>query len=311
VDFLWIVLSLGLGLFLGWKRILPGFVNNWIGPIINIALILLLFAMGAQMGGDREILTQLDRIGLHAFCLAVGSILGSLLMVKLFWKEDTNLPEMAEGNKTQQENPKGGGFLLLLIILALGLGGLSGFFIPGLWFNYLDQAVIYALALLLLGIGLDLGRDPRLIKNIFRAGGKNLLLPLWIALGSIVGAVLTGFLIGLAGFEAAAVGAGFGWYSLSAVIISGVYNVELGTLAFLTNISREVLAILTLPLVAKILGQGATIAPGGATSMDVTLPLIKKVAGNRYVLPAFISGATLSLMVPLLVSLFIWLAGFF
>jgi len=55
----------------------------------------------------------------------------------------------------------------------------------------------------------------------------------------------------------------------------------------------------------KYLGRLISIAPGGATTMDVTLPLIKKTAGDEMVLPALINGIVLSALVPILVPLFL------
>ncbi|MBS3786966.1 LysO family transporter, partial [Candidatus Bipolaricaulota bacterium] len=55
----------------------------------------------------------------------------------------------------------------------------------------------------------------------------------------------------------------------------------------------------------KFLGKIVSIAPGGATTMDVTLPLLKEIGGEEIILPAFFSGAVLSSLVPLLVPLLI------
>jgi uncharacterized membrane protein YbjE (DUF340 family) len=100
--------------------------------------------------------------------------------------------------------------------------------------------------------------------------------------------------------EAGAVGAGFGWYTLSAIIIAP-YQAELSVLAFLTNIMREIIAILTIPVIAKRLGYITAIAPSGATAMDTTLPIISKHTSGETAVLAFATGLTLSLMVPVLV----------
>ncbi|MBD3158883.1 MAG: DUF340 domain-containing protein, partial [Candidatus Lokiarchaeota archaeon] len=49
----------------------------------------------------------------------------------------------------------------------------------------------------------------------------------------------------------------------------------------------------------------ASIAPGGATTMDIGLPIIKKTAGDELVIPAFVSGVVLTGLVPILVPLVI------
>ena len=294
---------------MGFFKIIPGRWRPIVGISINLALALLLGAMGAKIGSNRELWAELDRIGLQALVLAGSSIVGSLLFLQLLGPRRKWI--QAGPADFEVEGGKGRLFLLLFVLISLALGVVAGIFLPPSWEAYLDQVIVYALALLLWGIGLDLGFNPRILKSLGRLGWRILLLPFLIAVGSIGGAVMAGFLLGLAGNEAAAVGAGFGWYSLSGVLLTGLHSVELGTLAFLTNVFREVLAILSLPLIARFLGQLAAIGPGGATTMDVTLPLIKKVAGEEVVLPAFFSGAVLSALVPVLVPLLLALGSFF
>lgn len=89
---------------------------------------------------------------------------------------------------------------------------------------------------------------------------------------SVAAAVLAGLLLAMPLKEAVAVGAGFGWYSLSGVLIAATHSVELGATAFLANVARELMAFLLIPLLVSRVGKLAAIAPGGATTMDSTLP---------------------------------------
>ena len=194
-----------------------------------------------------------------------------------------------------------------MTLLAAGsvVGGmlLGYLFLDASALDFLDHLVTGALWLLLFGIGLDLGRTSGLLSRIRGLGWSVLAVPLAIALGSILGtAVVAGFL-GLSLREGAAVGAGFGWYSLSAVIITQSYDVSLGATAFLANVFRELLAIVLIPVVAAKIGHLAAIAPGGATTMDVTLPLVAKCSTKEITMAAFVSGVVLSALVPVIVPL--------
>jgi uncharacterized membrane protein YbjE (DUF340 family) len=80
-------------------------------------------------------------------------------------------------------------------------------------------------------------------------------------------------------------------------------RVELGALAFIANVLRELLAIICIPLAARYLGSLVAIAPGGATTMDTTLPLIAEATQNEATVAAFINGAILSALVPILIPL--------
>jgi len=175
----------------------------------------------------------------------------------------------------------------------------------GFWANNLDLVSAIALNILLFTVGLDLGRNREVWFKIRSLGWRVLLLPLGIALGSLVGAAAISLLINIPLNHGAAVGAGFGWYSLSGVMLKELVNVELGTIAFLSNVFRELMAVVLIPFLALHFGGVTAVAPGGATCMDTTLPLVSKAAGTDIALMAFISGAVLSGLVPLLVPLLV------
>jgi len=103
--------------------------------------------------------------------------------------------------------------------------------------------------------------------------------------------------------EVLAVGAGFGYYSLSSIFISRLHNDSLGVIALLSNILREILTLILVPLLVKYFGKLAGIASGGATSMDTTFPVISKYSGKDYAIISLFSGIVLTMLVPLLVTL--------
>ena len=193
------------------------------------------------------------------------------------------------------------------ILIAVALGILAGiFWIPSTLLPHMGTLITIGLSLLLLFVGIDIGRQRDLFRKLKEMGLKILLVPLMVAIGSILGTIAGSFFLQIPWHEAGAVGAGFGWYSFSAVELSK-HSAQLGTLAFITNISREVMALLAIPLVARYIGKLESIAPGGATTMDVTLPIIARATDGNVAVIAFISGVMLSLMVPVLVPLMMML----
>ena len=72
------ILALTLtGVILGrWRRLPPG-IAAATGTMIIAGLIVLLLAMGAQIGSNRELAAQLPTLGLQAFLLAMATIVGS------------------------------------------------------------------------------------------------------------------------------------------------------------------------------------------------------------------------------------------
>jgi uncharacterized membrane protein YbjE (DUF340 family) len=189
------------------------------------------------------------------------------------------------------------------IIAALVLGilvAVSGL-VPGAVSANLDTILTAMLCLLLFIIGLDLSQNRTVVAEIKRMGIKILLLPLFIACGSIVGGLAASYLIGISPAYGMAIGAGFGWYSLSGIMLTTMVGADVGTMALLSNVFREILSIMILPFVVKYLGKIPAVAPGGATTMDTTLPFVVKYAGSEMSIIAFVSGVVLSILVVFLV----------
>ena len=99
-------------------------------------------------------------------------------------------------------------------------------------------------------------------------------------------------------------GSGFGYYSLSSIFITEYKGAELGTIALLANISREILTLLAAPLLVRWFGNLAPISAGGATTMDTTLPIITRTAGQQFVVVSIFHGFVVDFSVPFLVTLF-------
>ena len=109
-----------------------------------------------------------------------------------------------------------------------------------------------------------------------------------------------------------AVGSGFGYYSLSSVLIADLKSATLGvqgaaelaTVALLANVVREMIALFGMPLFARWGGPLAPISVAGVTSMDVCLPSIARYSGSDLVPLAILHGIVLEVCVPILVGAF-------
>lgn len=99
-----------------------------------------------------------------------------------------------------------------------------------------------------------------------------------------------------------AIGAGFGYYSLSSIFITEYKGPELGTIALLSNIMREIITLLCAPLLVRWFGNLAPISAGGATTMDTTLPIITRFAGQPFVVVSVFHGFVVDFSVPFLVT---------
>lgn len=194
------------------------------------------------------------------------------------------------------------GSLIILAFFTAGLiGGIFRFF-PEWLLN--EDLTTYALYSLMFLVGISIGSDKGAFHILKKMKFKVMLVPMVVIVGSLAGtAFVSMFLSGISSNEAMAVGAGFGYYSLSSIVISQISGEELGVVALLSNIMREIITLLAAPLMVTYFGKLAGIASGGATAMDTTLPVIVKFSGKEYGIIAVFSGIVLTAIVPVLVTL--------
>jgi len=130
--------------------------------------------------------------------------------------------------------------------------------------------------------------------------------PLLTVLGSLAGGALTFYALGqsLSLSNALALSSGFGWFTLSSVLIGKHAGQALGTIALLTDLFRELLAIVLIFATGRRFSY-ASIGASGATALDSTLPFIKQSCRTEDIPLALISGLALSLTAPVLISFFL------
>ncbi|ENW81421.1 hypothetical protein F909_02712 [Acinetobacter sp. ANC 3929] len=135
---------------------------------------------------------------------------------------------------------------------------------------------------------------------------KILLVPVAAFVGSCLAALLNYFILSndYDLNEVMALAQGYGWYSMSGILFTELHSAKLGGIALLTDLFREIFAILLMYCLGWRFPRSA-ISSAGATSMDVTLTMVKQSCGTHYVPHAMMSGLILSLLAPLLISLFL------
>ncbi|MBQ9499117.1 MAG: lysine exporter LysO family protein [Bacteroidaceae bacterium] len=163
----------------------------------------------------------------------------------------------------------------------------------------------YVLCALLFAVGMSVGIDGSMVQRFCALNPRLAWLPVCSILGTLAGSVVAWLLVPREVTEVLAVGSGFGYYSLSSILITEYSGAELGTVALLANITRELFTLLAAPLMVRFFGTLAPIAAGGATAMDTTLPIISQTAGREYVPVSIYCGFVTDFSVPFLVTLFL------
>ena len=295
-------------------------------PIIAVTWLLLLF-LGLETGSDREVIGALPSIGLASAALSIGGVAGSCILAWLLWKYmDGNVGEaLPEAGQGARETGAGGDLQAVSgldmgtgrrISVWSGMGGslvILGFFTLGIILGLAGlpagQSIVHklsfwSLCILMAMVGMSVGGNPELVSSIKSMNPRIALLPIATILGTYAGCIIVNLFLGHSIADVLAIGSGFGYYSLSSVLISSSRGPHLGSIALISNIIREVFTLLCAPVLARIAGPLAPISSGGATTADTTLPIISSCCGDKFVLISIFHGFAVDFTVPFLVTLF-------
>lgn len=164
-------------------------------------------------------------------------------------------------------------------------------------FSQYSDVVLY---ILMFSVGISVGMNKSVFAKIRQYHIKIFLIPAGIIVGTAAGGFVCSLLLGEPLGNSMAVVSGLGWYSLSGVLVTSMINAQMGSIAFLSNLLREILSFVTIPWIAKHLNHYSAIAPAAATSEDTTLPMLMKYTSEEVVVLAVFNGVACSVMVPVL-----------
>lgn len=194
---------------------------------------------------------------------------------------------------------------MLGIIIAILIGIISGLlFKSSFLLDTVDIFIKLGLSLLLFFVGIDIGNYKDLIKSLKKIKKKVIFLPITTILGSLLGGFISSLFLSLSSSETIAISSGMGWYSFSAIELAKI-DANLGALAFLANVFRELLAILLIPFIAKYLGGYEAISCAGAPAMDSLLPFINRNTLASMAIVSFYSGLIITFVIPILLPFLI------
>ena len=195
------------------------------------------------------------------------------------------------------------GSLIIIAFFILGIVYGIMHWLPDL--KALGNVSFLTLCALLFCVGITVGNNTTIIDTFRRLDRRLMLLPLMTIVGTLSATAIAS--IGLPHrslTDCLAIGSGFGYYSLSSIFITQYRGPELGTIALLANIIREVFTLLGAPLLVKYFGPLSPISCGGATTMDTTLPIITRTSGQDFVILSLFHGFLVDFSVPFLVTFF-------
>ncbi len=195
-----------------------------------------------------------------------------------------------------------------VIVSSVIVGIASGYFwLPDAFIAATDLLLKIFLCTLLVFVGIDLGKDGSVLDSIKTAGARLLLFPVAVTIGTMLGCAIGSLFLPISLIDSLMVGGGFGWYTLSPIILSD-YSTEIAAVSFMHNVFREMIGIITIPIIARYIGYIECIALPGAAAMDVCLPIVDKSTEGKAVAFSFVTGVVLSIVVPVILPILIQIA---
>ena len=292
-----IFIAIGLGYFLAPKlsQQIKQFVFKILPYFSYLLLISVAFELTQALNHISDPAAILPPALLIAFTTSVGSFFICLITYKLIDRQSIQGKISLHLFINALKN-------IAKAFLALGLGILLGILVTQsnlqIAFNSWYLLLIF---IFLIGVELAFTQFDRSWLS-----WKVLLVPAAAFVGSCLAAIVN-YLILSNHFnlnEIMALAQGYGWYSMSGILFTELHSARLGGIALLTDLFREIFAILLMYCLGWRFPRSA-ISSAGATSMDVTLAMVKQSCGTHYVPHAMMSGLILSLLAPLLISLFL------
>ncbi|MDU2732465.1 MAG: lysine exporter LysO family protein [Mixta calida] len=290
-----ILLPLVIGYLLPLKS--PG-LQRLLNRLLSWMVYIILFFMGISLAFLDNLAANLLAI-VHIASVSVIAILAcNLIALRLLekrrpWRHQHHQEALPSRLHMALESLK----LLGVVVLGFLLGLTDWTFL-----HHATEASEYALLLLLFLVGLQLRGSGMTLRQIV-LNRRGMIVAAVVCLSAFVGGILAALMLGLPLTTGLALASGYGWYSLSGILMTESFGPVIGSAAFFNDLLRELLAIMLIPALIR---QHRSSALGlcGATSMDFTLPVLQRAGGIEIVPAAIVHGFALSLAAPVLIALF-------
>jgi len=293
--------SLAAGLFIGYGNILAKKTQIFLGKLFNNIFLIMLMLLGANIFSSELVVNNISSIGILAVLLTasicVSSVLLTLILVSWLYpdgeKQDEKKHIEADPINLKQA---------ITPVFAILFGAFLEMVNLNLPISY-ERWIYWLMISLILGIGIDIGRNREELGLIKGIGWLGFIVPFGALAGSIVGSLIFGLVTGIPSKVTVAIGAGSGFYSVTAPLVAQAAGAEYGALALIANFLRETFTIILLPLITLRFRHPALVSVGGATTMDTTLPIIARSLGAKTAMIGLVQGIILSIIVPILLPI--------
>ena len=266
---------------------------------LSYLVFIILTLIGIELSQVEGLGSQVGEITLYVTVLALLTIGTGLFGLMLF---DHLKPWHAKKPvaKSKEHRVSIRGSLAQVICVVIGF--VIGYFLPATYMPPENtMTVLLMILILLVGIGLK-GSGITLKEVLLNKRGVEMSVIFTLAV--LVGGLLFALLFSEVSWtKGLALASGFGWYSLSAIVMTDAYGAIWGSVALFNDLIREFFALIFIPVFMRKY-PSASVGLGGATSLDFTLPIIQQSGGLKVVPLAIRFGFIINIVSPVLMVVF-------
>ena len=298
MDSLITLISILTPLFIGFFIRVPKQTLLWVDKGLNGLVYVILTLIGISLSQVDNIGHEIGFIAGAAALFFVCFIGMNLLVLMVFDRKWPWQNDLKGSGRKARISIRGSVQQIACVLLGFVLGrALKESWLPP------ESANTYALMLLVLLVGVQLGSSGITLRKVLinRRGVETFVL---ITVSGLIGGALFALLMpGVKLTQGLALASGFGWYSLSGIVMTGAYGPIWGSVALVNDLAREFFALMFIPLLMRR-HPSAAVGVGGATSLDFTLPVIQNSGGLAVVPLAISYGFVINVAAPFLMVFF-------
>ncbi len=292
---MWVLLPLFIGFcFHIRKKNTLAWVNRGVNWIIYIILTL----MGMSLAELDNLFGQMGSIIGFACVIFVIVMACNLGMLMLYDRKlSATVLEQFESKNNFLSAMKGSVQQVSCVVL----GVLVGLQLPKAWLPSHDVSS-YALSILLFLIGVQLRSSNISLRHVF-FNRRGIMTALIFIVSCWLAGIVVALVLNIPFSQGLAVTSGYGWYSLSSIVMNDAYGPVWGAIALTNDLAREIFALMMIPVLMRRYAMSA-VGSGGATSLDFVLPIIQRSGGIEMVTVAISFGFIVNVLAPILMLFF-------
>ena len=266
---------------------------------LSYLVFVILTLIGIELSQVEGLGSQVGEIALYVTVLSILTIGTGLVGLMAF---DYLRPWQAKPSNTKSKEHRVsiGGSLVQVICVVIGM--IMGYLLPARFMPPEDtMTAMLMLLILLVGIGLK-GSGITLKEVLLNRRGVEI--SVIFTMSVLVGGLFFALIFTEVSWtKGLALASGFGWYSLSAIVMTDAYGAIWGSVALFNDLIREFFALIFIPVFMRQY-PSAAVGSGGATSLDFTLPIIQQSGGLKVVPLAISFGFIINIVSPVLMVVF-------